>query len=107
MAQNQNISIANKNAAWFLSNAEIVLHKGIHVYLDQTGKYKIGDGVTKISSLLWLGGIVPAPVILPTYHYLVGDLDYWTFAIPNRNNEIDLGSFTAPLQNFFQDWLRF
>ncbi|MES2397896.1 MAG: hypothetical protein V4549_17925 [Bacteroidota bacterium] len=107
MAQNQNTSIANKDEAWFTSNGEITLELGIQVYLLQTGFYKIGDGTTKLSSLVWLGGLAPARIILPVYYYLVGDLDYWNFSNQNRNNNIDLGSFTSPLNNFFMDWLRF
>lgn len=67
MAQNQNTKIAYKAIAWFTSNAEITLAAGIHVYYGQTGLYKIGDGITKLSDLLWLGGgTVPSPSPIPS-----------------------------------------
>jgi len=66
MAQNQNTTIAYKAIAWFTSNAEITLQAGIHVYYGQTGLYKIGDGVTKLADLLWLGGTSPSPSPLPS-----------------------------------------
>ena len=52
---NVNIKLGYKNLAWFNANPTIVLLVGQIVYLDQTGTYKIGDGVTSLSSLSFLG----------------------------------------------------
>lgn len=51
-----NIQLGYKNAAWFTTNAAIILDAGQIVYLEQTGTYKLGDGVTALSSLSFLGG---------------------------------------------------
>jgi len=64
--QNQNIQIAYKDLAWFTSFGEITLDVGNHVNYEQTGLYKVGDGVTKLSLLPWLGGGAPSPSILPS-----------------------------------------
>lgn len=105
--RNQNTQIAYKDLSWFTSNAEIILKTGMQIFYLQTGLYKVGDGITKLSELYWLGGLFPVPVPVPVYYYLVGDLDYWGFNNPNENNNIDLGTFLSPLDNFFLDWLRF
>jgi len=51
-----NIQLGYKNTAWFTANAAIVLDAGQIVYLEQTGTYKLGDGVTALSALSFLGG---------------------------------------------------
>lgn len=67
MGQNQNITLAYKSLTWFNERAQYVPEAGIHLYLLQTGSYKIGDGNTVLSSLLWLGGgAPPVPVPIPT-----------------------------------------
>lgn len=51
-----NIQLGYKSSAWFTSNATIVLLAGQIVYLDdQSGQYKLGDGVTQLSVLSFLG----------------------------------------------------
>lgn len=50
-----NIQLGYKNAAWFTANAAIILDAGQIVYLEQTGTYKLGDGVTVLSALSFLG----------------------------------------------------
>lgn len=52
---NVNIKLAYKDAAWFTANPTIVLLIGQIVYLEQTGTYKIGDGITALSALSFLG----------------------------------------------------
>ncbi len=52
---NVDIQIGYKNSAWFTTNAALILKVGQVVYLEQTGTYKIGDGVTVLSSLSFLG----------------------------------------------------
>ena len=52
---NVDIQIGYKDSAWFTANATLVLKVGQVVYLEQTGTYKIGDGVTVLSSLSFLG----------------------------------------------------
>jgi hypothetical protein len=52
---NVNIELGYKNLAWFTANPTIVLLAGQIVYLEQTGTYKIGDGVTQLSVLSFLG----------------------------------------------------
>jgi len=44
-----------KNAAWFAANPTLVLLEGQRVNLEQTGTYKLGDGVTALSALSFLG----------------------------------------------------
>jgi len=56
MAVNGTIQLAYQNSAWFTANASVVLLVGQIVYLEQTGTYKIGDGVTALSALSFLGG---------------------------------------------------
>jgi len=52
-----NIQLGHKNAAWFTANASVVLLDGQIVYLnDQSGQYKLGDGITALSALSFLGG---------------------------------------------------
>ena len=49
------IQLGYKNTAWFTANASLVLLVGQIVYLEQTGTYKLGDGVTQLSALSFLG----------------------------------------------------
>jgi len=53
---NLDIQLAYKDTAWFTTNATLILKVGQIVYLEQTGNYKIGDGVTSLSALSFLGG---------------------------------------------------
>lgn len=50
-----NIQLGYKSSAWFSSNSTLVLLEGQIVYKLQTGEYKIGDGVTQLSALSFLG----------------------------------------------------
>jgi len=50
------LQLGYKDSAWFTSNASVVLLVGQIVYLEQTGTYKIGNGVTALSALSFLGG---------------------------------------------------
>jgi hypothetical protein len=52
---NVNIELGYKPLVWFTANPTIVLLAGQIVYLEQTGTYKIGDGVTQLSLLNFLG----------------------------------------------------
>ena len=53
---NVDIKLGYKDSAWFTANATLVLLAGQVVYLQQTGTYKLGDGVTQLSALSFLGG---------------------------------------------------
>jgi hypothetical protein len=57
---NVNIQLGYKDSAWFAANATLVLLAGQVVYLQQTGTYKIGNGVTQLSALAFLGSSVIA-----------------------------------------------
>lgn len=50
-----------KDSAWFTTNASLLLGKGQIVYLEQTGTHKLGDGVTALSALSFLGGSSTTP----------------------------------------------
>ncbi len=50
------LQLGYKDTAWFTANASLVLLAGQIVYLEQTGTYKLGDGVTALSALSFLGG---------------------------------------------------
>jgi hypothetical protein len=50
------LQLGYKDNAWFTANASVVLKVGQIVYLEQTGTYKLGDGVTALSALSFLGG---------------------------------------------------
>jgi len=50
------IRLGYKDSAWFTANATLVLKQGQQVHLLQTGQYKLGDGVTQLSALNFLGG---------------------------------------------------
>jgi len=63
MAVNGTIQLAYQNSAWFTANASVVLLVGQIVYLEQTGTYKIGDGVTALSALSFLGGSSTTPTL--------------------------------------------
>jgi hypothetical protein len=52
---NVDIRLGYKDSAWFTANATLVLKAGQTVHLLQTGTYKIGDGTTQLSVLLFLG----------------------------------------------------
>lgn len=66
MAQDQNIKLAYKTQSWFDEHPQTVPELGLHIYLLQTGNYKIGDGNTVLSALLFLGGGGgPVPVPIP------------------------------------------
>lgn len=45
-----------QDLAWFNANPNFLLGKGQRVNLLQTGQYKLGDGVTALSALAFLGG---------------------------------------------------
>ena len=53
---NVDIQIGYKDAAFFAANPTLILKSGQLIYLEQTGTYKIGDGVTQLSALSFLGG---------------------------------------------------
>jgi len=55
------LQLGYKDSAWFTANASVVLLVGQIVYLEQTGTYKIGDGVTALSALSFLGGSSTTP----------------------------------------------
>ena len=57
---NVDIRIGYKDSAWFTTNATLVLKQGQIVHLQQTGQYKIGNGVTQLSALAFLGSSVIA-----------------------------------------------
>ncbi len=44
-----------EDAQWFTDNAEFILLEGQRVNLLQTGTYKLGDGVTQVQNLIFLG----------------------------------------------------
>jgi hypothetical protein len=52
---NGSLELGYKNLAWFNANPTLVLKEGQIVYLQQTGTYKIGDGVSALSVLSFLG----------------------------------------------------
>lgn len=54
---NGSVELGYNNTAWFTANPTIILLVGQIVYLEQTGTYKLGDGVTALSALSWLGDI--------------------------------------------------
>lgn len=53
---NVDIRQGYKDLAWFNANPTLVLKQGQRVNYLQTGTYKLGDGTTQLSSLLFLGG---------------------------------------------------
>ncbi len=53
---NVDIRVGYKDLAWFTANPTLILKEGQAVYLQQTGTYKLGDGVTALSALSFLGG---------------------------------------------------
>lgn len=44
-----------EDQAWFDSNTTYVLEEGQVAFLEQTGRYKLGDGVTQLQTLAFLG----------------------------------------------------
>ena len=53
---NVDIRLGYKDSAWFTANATLVLKQGQQVHLLQTGQYKLGDGITQLNALSFLGG---------------------------------------------------
>ena len=81
---NVDIQLGYKDSAWFTANATLVLKAGQTVHLQQTGTYKIGDGVTVLSALLFLGtgSFVP-------YTGATSDVNLGEFGIQLGNLEFD------------------
>ena len=52
---NGSLELGYKDLAWFGANPTLVLKEGQIVFLGQTGTYKIGDGVSTLSALSFLG----------------------------------------------------
>lgn len=52
---NGSLELGYKDLAWFGANPTLVLKEGQIVFLGQTGTYKIGDGVSTLSTLSFLG----------------------------------------------------
>lgn len=77
------ILLGYKDQAWFTANPTLVLAEGQHVYLGQTGIYKIGDGSTQLNSLVF-----QADVVQRTGTALAFDRDsnYGTVASPETGN---------------------
>lgn len=50
-----NIQLGYKAQAWFNANPTFILKMGQTVFLLQTGQFKIGDGVTQLQNLSFLG----------------------------------------------------
>lgn len=69
---NVDIKLGYKNTAWFTTNAAIILKIGQIVYLEQTGTYKIGDGVTALSALSFLGNNDLSNLIRQELNYTTG-----------------------------------
>jgi hypothetical protein len=57
MSVDVNVRLGYKDAAWFTTNAAVVLLSGQIVYRSTDGQYKIGDGVTALSALTFYGGV--------------------------------------------------
>lgn len=49
------IQFGYKDQAWFDANPSLLLKEGQMVHLEQTNLYKLGDGVTLLSALNFLG----------------------------------------------------
>ena len=81
---NVDIQIGYKNSAWFTTNASIILKVGQVVYLEQTGTYKIGDGITQLSVLSFLGSGSFVP-----YTGATSDVNLGEFGIQLGNLEFD------------------
>jgi hypothetical protein len=63
---NANIRLGYQDAAWFTTNAALVLLSGQIVYRSTDAKYKIGDGVTALSALTFYGGISSSGLTIGT-----------------------------------------
>ena len=74
MSTDVSIQLGYKDSAWFTTNASFILLEGQIVYLDdQSGKYKLGDGVTDLATLNFLGGVSDVPLGLIQIVDLNGD----------------------------------
>lgn len=85
---NGSLQLGYKDSAWFTANASTVLLVGQIVYLEQTGTYKLGDGVTTLSSLAFLGGGGGAS----TWGAITGTLSAQTdlqTALDNKEDEVN------------------
>jgi hypothetical protein len=81
---NVNIKLGYKNAAFFAANPTLVLNVGQLIYLEQTGTYKIGDGVTQLQNLSFLGSGSFVP-----YSGATSDVNLGEFGIQLGNLEFD------------------
>ena len=63
---NVNIQLGYKDSAWFAANTTLVLLAGQIVYLQQTGTYKIGDGVTQLQNLAFKGVSAQTELVVAT-----------------------------------------
>lgn len=99
-----------KDAAWFAANPTLVLLVGQKVNLEQTGTYKLGDGVTQLSALSFLGGgsgvqSVTGPNVdntdpaNPVVNPLTQNLQYVTDNGANTTNQMQINGVNVATVN--------
>lgn len=79
---NINIRLGYKTSSWFDDNPTVVLREGQVVYLEQTGNYKIGDGVTQLSNLVFLGANTTSVSTTFVLTGLASDISGYIQAVP-------------------------
>ena len=92
---NVNIKLAYKDSAWFTANPTIILLIGQIVYLSQTGTYKIGDGVTQLGSLSFLGNGTQNLQQVLTNGNSTGNL---LISSPNTNNYANISDSISEIR---------
>ena len=101
-----NIQLGYKSTSWFTAEANRILFEGQIVYLDdQSGKYKIGDGVTQLSALNFLGGSsntisINATVNISAYQAVNIDGTLTDSSLVNKR-DLCLGLATANINSGF------
>lgn len=113
---NGNIQLGNKDGAWFSANPTLVLLLGQHVDLLGTGLYKLGDGVTDLQTLPFLGNptviqdglqsggeitvvtdditVAPASwLISPDIYATLTDTDFLDIALSGAGNQRYIGFY--------------
>lgn len=85
---NVNIQLGYKDITWFNDNPYIILLQGEIVFLEQTGTYKLGDGITELYKLDFLGTTPATPNLADVL--LVGNSTGNTNILVETANAIEL-----------------
>lgn len=85
-----NVLLGYKDSVWFADNSTFLLGKGQIVYLEQTGTYKLGDGITELQNLSFLG----TPSLAENKLLTGGSITIGSYGGSGVNNDIRIAPAT-------------